>query len=527
MTHRHRSVIETVAAWLARHYFIVTVVAVMLFWVLYALIQGMPVYQPESLTAYEVMRRRPLLQGIVLLLSLLGMALPTVGQDRLADGSCSLRRRFTELQAPLLCFGLGYVNLLLGIFDDSLIGTLGPFLIGVLATNDWHRRPLLHPFGSHPLRLPIVAVSAFLLWELVTLLWSQDVGVAFEWWQVDLWLLLVPLLLYLYRSPIRWRAQFWHIAVRVAWVYVLTLLSYQLFIMQASGADLLGFVTFDKNYLAARGFQIFPAHIFSTIGNSHYSYIGIYLLIPALVLLHHRVRQCRLEAWGVLAALLVFGLISQARAMILIGSVMLLYAAATTVGVWLWRRSRSPQRGIMLPSYLLLAGVLTVSVGYIAVNLVGAASIDKTRASLILAGADGFTSGEWWQQLLGSGLDAPPRWIVRHGVLADCPSGYQPHLHNEWMQVLLQSGVVGLLLWGGVQVCLLRHYRRRGFYAGVAIISGWMLLMNFDLVNYLINYLIGMMVLLTLSLGEDASTTLPISNDGERTKADGEAPQDD
>ena len=68
------------------------------------------------------------------------------------------------------------------------------------------------------------------------------------------------------------------------------------------------------------------------------------------------------------------------------------------------------------------------------------------------------------------------------------------------MQTLVQSGIIGLLLWLSLLGSMLWIARKRHHSALIVVISLWIILCNVDLVSYIPEYLIGMLFLLCLAL---------------------------
>ena len=97
---------------------------------------------------------------------------------------------------PLLCFGLGYANLLLGAVD-SYLGLQTLFLIGMIVDNRWEERASL----CRPLRQRIVfplalTAALYILYTAVVVVgWSANKEIALDYWSREVWLLAIPLYL--------------------------------------------------------------------------------------------------------------------------------------------------------------------------------------------------------------------------------------------------------------------------------------------------------------------------------------------
>ena len=114
--------------------------------------------------------------------------------------------------------------------------------------------------------------------------------------------------------------------------------------------------------------------------------------------------------------------------------------------------------------------------------------------------------------LIGGGLD------YAYTLLQTLPIGTpeEPHLfhfHNQYMQTLVQSGVIGLLLWLSLLGSMLwvAHRQRRSVL--IVVVSLWIILCNVDLVSYISEYLIGMLFLLCLALSTSVSPEKSIGID--------------
>lgn len=84
------------------------------------------------------------------------------------------------------------------------------------------------------------------------------------------------------------------------------------------------------------------------------------------------------------------------------------------------------------------------------------------------------------------------------------------------MQTLVQSGIIGLLLWISILGSMLWIARRQHRSVLIVVVSLWIILCNVDLVSYLPEYLIGMTFLLCLALSARSMRPLrrpPIGSD--------------
>ena len=108
---------------------------------------------------------------------------------------------------------------------------------------------------------------------------------------------------------------------------------------------------------------------------------------------------------------------------------------------------------------------------------------------------------------IGGGLDYVYRLLLPLSINTEQES-FIIHFHNQYMQSLVQSGIIGLLLWISILGSMLWTARRQRNKALVVLTSLWIILCNVDLVSYMANYLIGMMFVLCLALSTQGENKL-------------------
>lgn len=133
-----------------------------------------PRHTPDSLLAIDVLSFTPLLLSVSLTLVIGVLLLPWLSEK------CSAQATRAKLDyrhhfVPLLCFGLGYANLLLGVVT-SYVGLLTPFLLGMLIDNHWRRKgDLLQTLRARPLYPLVLCVALYMLYTaIVALGWSTN-----------------------------------------------------------------------------------------------------------------------------------------------------------------------------------------------------------------------------------------------------------------------------------------------------------------------------------------------------------------
>ena len=506
---RERALASRLARFASRYFLLIVVAVALVVALVVALTGAYPHRTPETLLARDILTYQPLLLTVAVLLSIGAVLLPWLvakGAPRAAGAKLDYRHHFV----PLLCFGLGYANLLLGVVD-SYLGLQTLFIIGMIVDNRWEERASL----CRPLRQRIVfplalTAALYILYTVVVAVgWSANKEIALNYWSREVWLLAIPLYFLIYSGPSeRLTQSFWQAALRIAWVYLVVFLIFYYSVLISCGSSPLITLTLNKGYLNEAGFVTDSSHMLMPFTFTHYTYLGVYLLIPVVMSICSRERPLRLQAYAVLLAIVLYGYALQARYLLLmavaVGGYALLYQITA--------RIQGAQHTGRLAAYVILSGALLLTLVYTTSPYLMHGYFDGTvRNDALLVS---YQAVQEVPILIGGGLD------YAYTLLQTLPFGTaeEPHLfhfHNQYMQTLVQSGIIGLMLWLSLLGSMLWIARKRHHSALIVVISLWIILCNVDLVSYLPEYLIGMLFLLCLALSSDVSLeksvkTIPI-----------------
>lgn len=496
---RERALASRLARFASRYFLLIVVAVALVVALVVALTGAYPHRTPETLLARDILTYQPLLLTVGVILSIGAVLLPWLeakGVTRTTGAKLDYRHHFV----PLLSFGLGYANLLLGVVD-SYLGLQTLFLIGMIVDNRWEERANL----CHPLRQRIVfplalTAALYILYTAVVVVgWSANKEIALDYWSREVWLLAIPLYFLIYSGPSKYLTQsFWQAVLRIAWIYLVVFLIFYYSVLISCGASPFITLTLNKGYLNEAGFVTDSSHMLMPFTFTHYTYLGIYLLIPVVMSICSRERTLRLQAYAVLLAIVLYAYALQARYLLLmavaVGGYALLYQITA--------RIQGVKHMGRLAAYVILSGALLLTLVYTTSPYLMHGYFDGTvRNDALLVS---YQAVHDVPILIGGGLD------YAYTLLQTLPFGTaeEPHLfhfHNQYMQTLVQSGIIGLMLWLSLLGSMLWIARKRHHSALIVVISLWIILCNVDLVSYIPEYLIGMLFLLCLALSSDVS----------------------
>ncbi|MDD6928693.1 MAG: polymerase [Bacteroidales bacterium] len=501
---RERALASRLARFVSRYFLLIVVAVALVVALVVALTGAYPHRTPETLLARDILTYQPLLLTVAVLLSIVAVLLPWL-EAKGAPPATGAKLDYRHHFVPLLCFGLGYANLLLGVVD-SYLGLQTLFLIGMIVDNRWEERASL----CRPLRqrivfpLALTAALYILYTAVVAVGWSANKEIAIDYWSHEVWLLAIPLYFLIYSGPSeRLTQSFWQAVLRIAWVYLVVFLIFYYSVLISCGTSPLITLTLNKGYLSEAGFVTDSSHMLMPFTFTHYTYLGVYLLIPVVMSICSRERTLRLHAYAVLLAIVLYGYALQARYLLLmavaVGGYALLYQITA--------RIQGAKHTGRLAAYAILSGALLLTLVYTTSPYLMHGYFDGTvRNDALLAS---YQAVQEVPILIGGGLD------YAYTLLQTLPFGTaeEPHLfhfHNQYMQTLVQSGIVGLMLWLSLLGSMLWIARKRHHSALIVVISLWIILCNVDLVSYLPEYLIGMLFLLCLALSTANSPSDPL-----------------
>lgn len=453
---------------------------------------------PDKLSVRDLLAYRPLLLSISIPLTIGALLLPWLG-------GCRSKRDYLETHSyrhyitPLLCLGAGYINLLLGV-KNSLLAIQLPFLLGMIIDNPWEKRKsLLRPFKARAIYpLALSAILYVLYTGIVTLGWSSDTAQAFTYWRQEVWLLVIPSYFFIYDGfSKRLAHDFWMSTLRIAWVYIVTYLVFLGGILISCGVNPLVSITFNKNYLQEAGFVVNIGNMLMPFQNTHYTYLGVYLLIPVVMTICSSSRSLRKTAQWVLIAIAIYACVNQARYVLLMAIAVEGYALTNGIQRRL-KHTPKPTVG----AYLMLAGAILLTLVYnLLPNLAKGYLAGGVRTETLQVGYEALKE---IPLMIGGGLNYAHDLLLPLQIKADS-THIVIHCHNQYVQSLLQSGIIGLLLWIALLGSMLWIAYKQRNQTLIVVTSLWIILCNVDLVSYLPDYLIGMLFVICLAL-----TTKPL-----------------
>lgn len=462
-----------------------------------------PRHTPDSLLAIDVLSFIPLLLSVSLTLVIGVLLLPWLSEKCSAHASRA-KLDYRHHFVPLLCFGLGYANLLLGVVT-SYIGLLTPFLLGMLIDNRWRRKgDLLQTLRARPLYPLVLCVALYMLYTaIVALGWSTNRARALEYWRYESWFLTIPLCFLIYSGPSqRLLRGFWLSALRIGWIYIVTFLTFFYALLISCGSSPLITLTLNKHYLGEAGFVVSSSHMLMPFTFTHYTFLGILLLTPIVMTMRSSDRSLRIQAECLLLGVILYACALQARYLLLMALLLVAYAVVCRLLDWLKVTRRKPH---LVVTYLMLAGSILFTIVYTtSPNLIEGYLGGGIRNDLLQMSYQALREVPIW---IGGGLDYTYNLLEKTGDLL-----YLYHFHNRYMESLVQSGIIGLLLWISIQSSIVWTARNQRNSFLIVLTALLILLCNIDVVSFLPEYLIGMMFVLCLALSTKGDSTLQLAD---------------
>ena len=502
---RERSLASRLVRFVSRYFFLIVIAIALVVACVVALTGAYPHRTPETLLARDILTFQPLLQTLGVALAIVAVVLPWLlakGTPRATGAKLDYRHHFV----PLVCFGLGYANLLLGVVD-SFLGLQILFLVGMIVDNRWEERAsLCRPLRQRALFPLALTATLYSLYTVVVALgWSENKEIALNYWSDEVWLLVIPLYFLIYRGPsMRLTQGFWLSALRIGWAYLVIFLVFYYAVLISCGVSPLITLQLDKFYLQEYGFVIDSSHMLMPFTFTHYTYLGIFLLTPIVMTIRSSNRSLRLHAWCLLLGVIPYACALQARYLLLMALLLVAYAVAGK----LLDRVKVTRRQPRLVPYLMLAGAILFTIAYTtSFHLTEGYLGGGLRNDLLQMSYQSLREVPLW---IGGGLD------YAYNLLLPLPVNTEEslivHFHNQYMQSLVQSGIIGLLLWLSILGSTLWIARRQRNRAITVVVSLWIILCNVDLVSYIPEYLIGMMFVLCLALSTRGKDKLQLAD---------------
>lgn len=504
---RERALASRLARFASRYFLLIVVAVALVVALVVALTGAYPHRTPETLLARDILTYQPLLLTVAVLLSIVAVLLPWLvakGAPRTTGAKLDYRHHIV----PLLCFGLGYANLLLGVVPTYL-GLVALFFLGMIIDNPWRLDGnLLRTFRTRPLYPLALCTTLYALYTVVVALgWSTNQEGALDYWSKEIWLFFVPLCFLIYHGPSqRLLRSFWLVALRIGWVYIVIVLVFFYAILISCGSSPLLTFQLGKLYLQEAGFIIDSSHILMPFTFTHYTYIGFFLLTPIVMTMRSSSRSLRLQAECLLLGIILYACALQARYLLLMALLLLGYAVACHILDWI----KQP-KPTLLPYLMLVGSILLTLIYTTSPHLTRGYLEGGIRNELLQISYQALREIPIW---IGGGLDYAYNLLLPLPVNTE-QEGLIVQFHNQYLQTLVQSGIIGLLLWLSIFVSMLWIAHRQRNSALIVLVSLCIILCNVDLVSYIHRYLIGMIFLLCLALSSDVSLeksvkTIPI-----------------
>lgn len=504
-----RTSLYGLASYISRYFFLVVVAIVLLVLGGVALSGVYPRHTPDSLLARDILQFTPLLLTVSLILVLGTLLLPWLLAKRVEHSSWA-KLDYQHYHIPLFCFGLGYANLLLGIVP-SYLGLVTPFLLGILIDNSWRQcSDLLRTLRTRPLYPLALCTTLYALYTVVVACgWSTSREAALDYWSKEIWLCAVPLCFLIYSGPSqRLLRSFWLVALRIGWIYIVIVLVFFYALLISCGSSPLLTFQLGKFYLQDAGFVIDSSHILMPFTFTHYTYLGIFLLTPIVMTMRSSRRSLRIQAGCLHLGVILYACALQARYLLLMSLLLLGYAVACHILDWIKAIRPKPT----LVPYLMLVGSILLTLIYTtSPHLTRGYLEGGIRNELLQMSYQALREIPIW---IGGGLDYAYNLLLPLPVNTN-PESFVVQFHNQYLQTLVQSGIIGLLLWLSILVSMLWIAHRQRNSALIVLVSLWIILCNVDLVSYIHRYLIGMIFLLCLALStrgtlEESKKTITI-----------------
>lgn len=144
----------------------------------------------------------------------------------------------------------------------------------------------------------------------------------------------------------------------------------------------------------------------------------------------------------------------------------------TLLIVWLIHKKMSSRQAMIMRRCMLgimIAFILTAAVGIMyKLRTIPFSQWGNYRGSLWQMAWEGFLEGDWKQKLLGAGPDCfapylnqlfPDKTVLFHtGYFA---GSVFTNAHNEWLTLLVNLGIPGVICYAGIFISAFRRYRRK------------------------------------------------------------------
>lgn len=395
-------------------------------------------------------------------------------------------------EGTVLFWGLGYANLLFGVVNSHL-GILICFILGALLGSVRYFRS--GEKGLFRPRLFLFATVAYVAYEALTLLWSDNLERSFFYWQKEAWIAIIPLLIGIAPPSADVARRFMKYALQISYLYLLSQLLIYGWVCLSIENPLWVAFSFNKGYFSLNGTSLSPGFMLSLMGFNHYTYIGFVFLAPILYFISEHVFKGRergsLEIISLVSlAAISYSFIHQSRTLMLFYLFISLILIAKRQNSWGYKRVM----GSVVVALLLIGGVVV----YFYPDTLNF-FIDTHRLHLLQIARNYLGTN----LLNGYGLGSSEALIYPFFYGAE----HSAHFHNQFIQSLLEGGLCSALLITFILISYsIESYRQRNGGALLLILL-FTLIMVIDLVVFLSEYLIAMLLLLSITLYALSPTT--------------------
>lgn len=440
-----------------------------------ALSDGMIVYDRECFQAY----RSPV-NSLILLGLLAAIYFPLHLVDR--GHKRALIEENGLLYASALCWSAGFANLLFG-FIGSYIGIWLFFVLGFSFQATHYIRKGIKPSFSP--QLFVGACVAYVLYEALTLLWTDNFLKSQDYFRRELWLAIVPLIALAYPPKREAVAVFMEYALRITFVYIAGIVVLYVWVCGAAGEPLTACLTFNKGYFAWPEGDVSPHFLMNVFGWNHYTYLGFIFTAPFLFFSFRDRYPAGQSSVLFLVGLGMFSffMIFQSRVSLLF----FLFVVTMLLSLRLLRNNFWKAFG----STLLLAAFGATILLAIAPEK-AMFFMDEHRRNLVSVAATYALD----RPFSGFGLGSSER------LISPFMQGYKAgHFHNQWIQSYLEGGILSVLLITLVPLSYLWSAARRRNRAALVMGLFFLLILIIELVFIFAEYLVGMLLMLSFLLG--------------------------
>jgi len=143
----------------------------------------------------------------------------------------------------------------------------------------------------------------------------------------------------------------------------------------------------------------------------------------------------------------------------------------------IWGKLPNKVKQPAIKSMLLLGSTTVAVVAFYSISKMQFnAAWGSGRGGLWTASVQGFLAGDWKQKLIGAGPDCFAEYLYSHldmGSILEMEGHWSASIfanaHNEWLNTLVNLGILGVMAYLGIFLCGVRRYR--GMMLGVLVLG--------------------------------------------------------